>query len=461
MKKILSLLAVFALLFSCSLLEDDDDEVEKNGPVELMFTENADYPVIGFEEDGTTYVFRNDLQNVFIKTHIGDDWSLNIDASTGRPSNLYMETAKGNYYVLFSNFEGELADIAITKINSVSRKPGGGISNVESETKFALGIEFPGISKTQPINLNKSASEFDATFYRDVFVPTLKRTVSHVTGAAGCALGLASAGVTAFGSGGSLTPFSAVMAAYACGGFASGLAGDIFDVKEFGDLSTGLTVNGMLVDCSKMLATRSHNDMLGCVNGLTSLSTNFVDDGSDIRDIVEKEVKASLTAFAKTGGLIGKWQVDGAPQTTTVNQGGVSQTVTINPMSIEFATTVCNIVYSGKVQSTVAGQNITTDFNYAYKYDYSFTDDVEFDKNEKGYFCHVNFKIKGVTMSGNGTSQYINWAEFKQAYANAGVGLPAGINDMEEFNSYYGMYPETQQLIIDMFNGDDIIFKRK
>lgn len=461
MKKLLCLLLIGLMFFSCSLFEDDEDEVVKNGPVELVSTDDAEYPVMGFEEDGTSYLFNEDLSSVYLRTGTGDEWSLHIDPSTGNPIDLFMLTAKGDYYVVFSAFNGDRADVAISKINSISHASGSGISVVESETQHLLGVEFEGMSQAQSIVRTKSAGTAFDDDWEEFFVSNIKRTVGHVTAAVGCGLGLAGAGVTFAGSAGTATPFSIVMASYACGSFASGLAGDITGVKPFSDLSKGLAINGTTVDCAKALATRSSSDVASCVNDLVGLASGIETDSEELKQAIGAQISADLAAFKRSGGLIGKWISNEDAETVTQSEGGISVTSTINPPSLEFATSICNLVLSGSSKMSGPGIDQTIDFKYAFKYQFTLTDEVEFDEEEKGYFCFATFQIQGVTMYANGSSTFISWNEFKNVYASAGVGLPAGMSDMESFNSYYGIFPETNSLVIDLFNGEDAIFYKE
>ncbi|NQU54471.1 MAG: hypothetical protein HQ522_18260 [Bacteroidetes bacterium] len=444
-------------MFACSLLDNDDD-VPKNAAVDLVITENADYPVMGFEEDGTTYLFSDDLSKVYLRTNSGDEWSVNINTATGKPIDMYMLTAEGDFYIVFSNFDGDLADIAISKINSLARNPSSGnINDVGLETQYLLGVKFEGMSNAQPITNNKSAY-MTSDSWTDFFVPNIKRTIGHVSSALGCGLGLAGAGVTFAGSAGTATPFSVVMATYACGSFTSGLLGDITGVKPFSDLSKGLAINGTTVDCVKAMATRSGADIGSCINDLVGLASGLGGDAEEIKAIVNSVINKGLQDFMKTGGLLGKWKADSDVQSNTVNSDGVTMTTRVNPPTIEFATSICNFVISGTITSTINGQTQTTDFSFGYKYRYTLTDKVEYDQKEKGFFNYVNFEVQGVTMYSEGTSTYISWSDFKSYYAQAGVGLPAEMQDMESFESYYGMFPADNSLVIDLFNGDDIVF---
>lgn len=457
MKKTIALLFICFTVFSCSLFEDDEEEV-KNSAVELVSTENSDYPVMGFEEDGTTYLFNNNLDNVYLRTRLGDEWSININTATGKPSDMYMLTANGDFYIVFSNFDGDFADIAISKINSVTHNPNGGsIDQVGMETQYLLGVKFEGISNARPIVANKSAY-MNSDLWSDFFVPNIKRTVGHVTSALGCGLGLAGAGVTFAGSAGTATPFSVVMASYACGSFATGLIGDITGVKPFSDLSKGLAINGTTVDCTKAMATRTGADIGSCINDIIGLASGIGGDAKEIEAAINDKVKKELQGFVSTGGLKGKWKATGDVQNTSVSNGGATTTTSINPPQIEFASSICNFLVSGSSTSTFNGQTQTTDFKFGYKYNYTLNGKVEYDEKEKGFFNDVKFEIQGVTMYSNGTSTYISWADFKNTYGQAGMGLPADIQNMESFESYYGIFPADNSLIIDLFNGDDIVF---
>ncbi|WP_346863589.1 hypothetical protein [uncultured Draconibacterium sp.] len=456
MKYLFGFLSLSLLVFGCSLLEDDNDTVEKNAPVELVITEDSDYPVMGLEEDGTSYLFNEDLSNVYVRTATGDEWSLHIDTSTGKPTHLYMLTASGNYYIVFSGYNGDFVDLAISKVTDITRNSTSKISAVTLETKYVLGVEFEGISSAQPISYLKSAGA-TAGLWDEFFVPNIKRTVGHVTAAVGCGLGLAGAGVTFAGSAGTATPFSVVMATYACGSFASGLVGDITGVKPFSDLAQGLAINGTTVDCTKAIATRSAADVAGCVNGMIGLATSIGNEGEEIKNVKGNAISADLINFKKSGGLVGSWISKDKPQTVTQSQGGVSMTVTSNPPSLQFTSTICNLVLSGSY--SMNGQNMS--YEYAYKYQYTLTEDVEYDKDEKGYFCWVNFQIQGVSMTANGTTTFIPWNEYKNSYSSSGVPLPAELSDIEAFDSMYGIFPADNSLVIDLFNGDDAVFYKE
>lgn len=466
MKRLITYFLMMLLFVSCSLLEDDD-KIEKNAAAEFVLTEDSNYPVLGLEEDGTSYLFSDDLSNIYVRKENGDEWSLNLNTATGKPTDLYMLTANGNFYVTFTNFNGDLVDLSISKIDNITRLPGtnpyeGNITNVNAETQYMLGVKFEGISNAEPITGLKSASTVAGT-WDDFWLPNIKRTIGHVTAGVGCGLGLAGAGVTFAGSAGTATPFSVVMATYACGSFASGLLGDITGAKPFADISFGLAVNGATVDCAEAVVTRKADDIGGCINDLVGLAMGISTDGDGVKQVVGNQISADLNNFIKTGGLMGKWKSNDDPQTVTQSAGGYTMTTTINPLEIEFATTICNILISGSSSTTGADVSQELDFTYAFKYSYQLTDNAEYDPNEKGLFANVQFQIQGVTMTSQGSSMYYPWNDFKNAMAGNNTPLPADISDMEQFNSYYGLFPEDQSLVIDLFNADEdaVLYRNK
>ncbi|WP_321345918.1 hypothetical protein [uncultured Draconibacterium sp.] len=458
MKRLFSYLLITLLFVGCSLLEDDD-KVEANDAAEFVLTEDPNYPVLGLEEDGTSYLFSDDLSNIYLRKENGDEWSLNLNLATGKPIDLYMLTSNGDYYITFSNFNNDLVDLSISKINGITRLPGtnayeGNITDVSAETHYLLGVEFDGISNTEPIAGLKSASSV-ADAWNDFWLPNIKRTIGHVTAGVGCGLGLAGAGVTFAGSAGTATPFSVVMATYACGSFASGLLGDITDVKPFADISFGLAVNGTSVDCTKAVATRSASDIGSCINDLVGLAMGISTDGDGVKSVVGNRISADMNNFIKTGGLLGKWKSNDDPQTVTQNAGGYTMTTTINPLEIEFATTICNIIMSGTSSTTGAGVSQELDFKYAFKYSYELMENAEYDPSDKSLFAFAMFNIQGVTMTSQGSSIYYPWNEFKNSMAANNTPFPAEIADMEKFDSYYVIFTEDQSLTIDLYNNDD------
>jgi hypothetical protein len=439
-KKLILITLVILTNLKC---EDDKISVPKLKPAEVFMTENSEYPAIAFDESGTTFAFSKDLTNTYVKLKSGEEWSVGIDPLNGRPTDMYISGMNNkNYYVVFSDFDGDRADVSISEVGTIMKSMGQLIRVDLLNTKHLMGVEFKGISNAKPLsNYSKMMSKSSIRDWWDDWGDNVLNMTGHVLGGVGCGMSLVGTTIT-FGA-------SGIMAGIACGSFASSIIGEVTNEKPLTELGVAGTWSGAIVDCAKL-------DKKSCIMGLAGTAIGVYLLKKDPQVMNEAQVRADLLAYRKTGGLLGTWIGETKTQT---NSGNGMTIKTTSTESITFTANACKLSVYGVVENTYSGKtyksNYSTEINYRYT-----IGEVEYDGDwESISISDMNFSIMNVKVGG----KMYTWQQYMNIAKQSGSPIPYDVNKTANFKSYATIFIDSpSELHMKVAgNKDDSVFKRK
>jgi hypothetical protein len=297
MKQTIILTLLLLITNSCNILSDDLFG-PKEGQVELYETDSEDFPLLVVDEDGTQFVFSQDLKSLYLEFANADRWMMRL-GSDGLPSDLLIKHNSDEYLVQFGPFNGDLSSIVIVDQNS-------------GKKSFVHDIEFQGVSDAASSFINQGLSQKNfrpgATHIDfSAWYEANKGTIHKYGGAVitGVSLGLCGLSIeAAVISGGFLT----AIAIANCGSFAAGFASSQIKNDGAAVVVKSGTLPGKFAEAALKCASLDKSKCIAGAAGAAIAVESFLFTAKNRN--VNIEAARTLAAFIATGGLAGTWEIE-------------------------------------------------------------------------------------------------------------------------------------------------------